>query len=144
MFNETISPRSSTHSYPSYYTISSDSEPSDPQSPILAQLQARALSTHNQSEPEPSIPSPSEQPPSPPSEPPVVTPYENPIIYNFEPPTENTPTPPTSTSPTPELEPTFPTLEEAITLFTESSMDKIRSLSENSGISDDPSALRIH
>ncbi|XP_050877567.1 uncharacterized protein LOC127081344 [Lathyrus oleraceus] len=36
MFNEPISPPSLTPSSPPYYTISSDSEPSDPQSPTLA------------------------------------------------------------------------------------------------------------
>ncbi|XP_050915503.1 uncharacterized protein LOC127130560 [Lathyrus oleraceus] len=45
MFNELTSPPSSTPSSPPYYTIFSDSEPSDPQSPTLAQLQARALAT---------------------------------------------------------------------------------------------------
>ncbi|XP_050918939.1 uncharacterized protein LOC127136425 [Lathyrus oleraceus] len=140
MFNEPISPPSSTPSSPPYYTISSDSEPSDPQSPTLAQFQAHALSIHHQPEPEATIPLPSEQPTTPPSE----TPSENPIIPNSEPPTKTTHTPPASPSPTPKPEPTFPTLEEAITLFVESLVEKIRSLSENSGISDDPSAVRIH
>ncbi|XP_050877134.1 uncharacterized protein LOC127080886 [Lathyrus oleraceus] len=144
MFNEPISPPSSTPSSPPYYTISSDSKPSDPQSPTLAQLQAHALSIYHHFEPEANIPSPSEQPPTPPSEPPIVTSSENPIIHNSEPSAETTPTPPTPTFPTPEPEPNFPTLEEAITLFVESSTKKIRSLSENFGISDNPSAVRIH
>lgn len=45
LFNEPISPPSPTTSSPPYYTISSDSDQPDPQSPTLAQLQARALST---------------------------------------------------------------------------------------------------
>ncbi|XP_050897276.1 vegetative cell wall protein gp1-like [Lathyrus oleraceus] len=176
MFNEPISPPSSTPSSPPYYTISSDSEPYDPQSLTLAQLQARALATQQKSEPEANIPPPHEQPTTPPSEQPtpppfeqptpppseqpttppskqpitppsetpIVTPFENIIIPTSEPPTETTHTPPASPSPTPEPEPTFPTLEEAITLFVESLVEKIRSLSENSGISDNPSAVRIH
>ncbi|XP_050877344.1 uncharacterized protein LOC127081101 [Lathyrus oleraceus] len=140
MFNEPISPPSSTPSSPPYYTISFDSEPSDPQSPTLAQLQTRALSTHNQPEPETNIPLPPEQPLTPQSEPHNETPSENPITHNCEPPIETTPSPPAPTSPIPEPEPTFPTLEEEITLFAESSVEKISSLSENSGISDDPSA----
>ncbi|XP_050919825.1 uncharacterized protein LOC127137403 [Lathyrus oleraceus] len=143
MFNEPISPPSSTPSSPPYYTISSDSEPSDPQSPTLAQLQARALFTHNQPEPETNIPSPSEQPPTPPFEPHNETPSENPIIHNFKPPIETTPSTPTPTSPIPKPKPTFPTLEEAVTLFVESLVEKIRSLSENSSISDDPSIARL-
>ncbi|XP_050876992.1 uncharacterized protein LOC127080738 [Lathyrus oleraceus] len=110
MFNGPISLPSSTSSSPPYYTISSDSEPSDPQSPTLAQLQARALSTHHQSEPEANIPSPSGQPPTPPFEPPIETPSEKPIIHNSEPLAETTPTPPTPKSPIPEPEPNFPTL----------------------------------
>ncbi|XP_050914819.1 extensin-like [Lathyrus oleraceus] len=144
MFNEPISPPSSTPSSPPYYTISSDSEPSDPQSPTLAQLQARALSAHNQPEPEINIPSPFKQPPTPSSEPYIETPTKNPITHHSEPPTETIPTPPEPTSPTSEPEPTLPTLEEAVTLFVESSVEKIKSLSTNSKISDDPSAVRIH
>ncbi|XP_050919261.1 proline-rich receptor-like protein kinase PERK10 [Lathyrus oleraceus] len=71
MFNEPISSPSSTPSSPSYYIISFDSEPSDPQSPTLALLQARALSTKQQSEPEANIPPPPEQPTTPPSEKPT-------------------------------------------------------------------------
>ncbi|XP_050919443.1 uncharacterized protein LOC127136987 [Lathyrus oleraceus] len=141
MFNEPISPPSSTPSPLPYYTICYDPEPADPQSPTTSQLQARALSTHHQSEPKANIPSPSEQP-TPPSEPLIETPFENPIIHNSESLVETTPTPLVSTSPTPKLEPTFPTLEETITLFAKSLVEKIRSLSENYGISDDPSARR--
>ncbi|XP_050896664.1 uncharacterized protein LOC127103452 [Lathyrus oleraceus] len=65
-----------------------------------------------------------------------------PLVSSSSP--ETIPTPPEPTSPTSELKPTSPTLEEAVSLFAESSVEKIRSLSENSGISDDPSAVRIH
>lgn len=142
--NELISPPSSTHSSPSYYNISFDTEPSDPQSPTIAHLQARTLFTQHQSEPETNIPSPSEQPPTPPSEPHIITPTENPITHPSQPPTEAIPIPPEPTSPTPEPEPPLPTLEEAITSFPESLVEKIRSLSVNSIISDDPSTMRIH
>lgn len=143
--NEPISPPSSTPSSPPYYTISSEYGQPDPQSLTLAQLQARALSTQNPpSEPETNIPSPSEQPPTPPSEPHIKNPSENPITRQSEPPTKTIPTSPALTSPTFEPEPTFPTLEEAVTLFAESSVEKIKSLSENSRISDDPSTVRIH
>ncbi|XP_050918448.1 vegetative cell wall protein gp1-like [Lathyrus oleraceus] len=144
MFNEPISPPSSTPPSPPYHTISSHSELADPQYPTLAHLQARALSTHQQSEPEANIPPPSEQPTTPPSETPIETLSENPIIPNSQPPIETTHTPPASPSLTPEPEPTFLTLEEAITLFAESSMEKIRSLSKNSGINDNPSRVSIH
>ncbi|XP_050895532.1 eukaryotic translation initiation factor 4 gamma-like [Lathyrus oleraceus] len=132
MFNEPISPPSSTPSSPPYYTIASYSEPSDPQSPTLAQLQACSLSAYNQPESETNIPSQSEQPSLPPSEPHIETPIENPITHHSKPPIETIPSSPAPTSPVSEPEPTFPTLEEAIDLFVESSMEKIKSLSENS------------
>ncbi|XP_050878810.1 proline-rich receptor-like protein kinase PERK2 [Lathyrus oleraceus] len=56
MLNEPISPISSTPSSPPYYVLSSDSEPSDPQSPTLAQIQARALASQPQPEPETNTP----------------------------------------------------------------------------------------
>ncbi|XP_050896311.1 uncharacterized protein LOC127103060 [Lathyrus oleraceus] len=175
MLNEPISPISSTPSSPPYYILSSDSEPSDSQSPTLAQLQAHALASQQQPEleantspPEQPIPPPSEQaqiptpkqPTTPPSEQPPIpppkqqttTPYETPIVPPFEhilfpasqPHADTTQTPPEFPSPNFEPEPTFPTLEEEISLFSESSVEKIRSLYENSGISDDPSVVRIH
>ncbi|KAI5399197.1 hypothetical protein KIW84_064542 [Lathyrus oleraceus] len=52
--------------------------------------------------------------------------------------------PPTSPSQVSELETTLLTLEEAITVFAESSVDKVKSLTINSGISDDPSGIRTH
>ncbi|XP_050902507.1 uncharacterized protein LOC127114227 [Lathyrus oleraceus] len=145
LFNEPISLPSSTPSSSPYYTISSDSDQPDPQSPALAQLQTLSLSTQNPpSEPETNIPSPSDQPPILPSEHHTKFPSENPITHQSEPPTETIPTPPAPTSPTFEPKTTFPTLEEAVTLFVESSMEKIISLSKNSRMSDDPSATRIH
>ncbi|XP_050916321.1 uncharacterized protein LOC127131443 [Lathyrus oleraceus] len=156
VFNKPISPPSSTPSSPPYYNISFDSdhpEPSDPQIVTLAQLQAHTLSTQNPPEPETSIPSPSEHPTSPASEHHTETRSENPVTQTSDPLTEIIPTPPepilpTSKpepiSPTSEPEPTFPTLEEAVTLFAECLLEKLRSLSENSKISDDPSTVRIH
>ncbi|XP_050888822.1 eukaryotic translation initiation factor 4 gamma-like [Lathyrus oleraceus] len=140
LFNEPISPPSS----PPYYTISFDSNPSDPQSPTLSQLQAHALFAQNPHEPKTNIPSPFEQPPTPPSEPHIEIPIGNLITHQSKPPTETIPTPSSHISPTSEPEPTFPTLDETVALFAESSVDKIRSLSENSRISDDPSVVRIH
>ncbi|XP_050876065.1 eukaryotic translation initiation factor 4 gamma-like [Lathyrus oleraceus] len=100
----------------------------------------RALSSQNPPELETNIPSPSEQPPTPPSEPHTKTTAENPITQQIEPPTKTIPTPSTPISPISEPEPIFPTLEEAVALFAESLVEKIKSLSENSRINDDPSA----
>ncbi|XP_050914137.1 eukaryotic translation initiation factor 4 gamma-like [Lathyrus oleraceus] len=95
MLSETTSPSSSSPSSPPYYVLSSDTEPSDPQSPTLAQLQARALASQHPSqlEPEPEVASPPpeqqnpttfEQPqtpppaqqPNPPPEQPIPSPSE--------------------------------------------------------------------
>ncbi|XP_050918799.1 proline-rich receptor-like protein kinase PERK2 [Lathyrus oleraceus] len=188
MLNETTSPSSSPYPQsPLYYILSSDNEPSDPQSPTLAQLQARALASQqpSHSEPEPEVTSPppkhqnptiSEQPQTPPPAQQPNPPPEQPI--NSEPqlthsPSEPNPQPeqitqspsaiPTPTtfvasitptlnlsalnSPSPSSpasatkpETTLPTLEEAIYVFAESSIEKVKSLTINSGISDDPSA----
>ncbi|XP_050919373.1 uncharacterized protein LOC127136906 [Lathyrus oleraceus] len=158
MLNEPISPISSSPSSPPYYILSYDSEPSDPQSPTLAQLHARALASQQQLEPEANTPPPeqltqppSEQPQNPPPEQPTTPPFETTIVPPIEkiitptsqPPAGTTQTPPTSPSPNSKPENTSP-LEEATSLFAESSVEKIRSLSENSGINDDPSAVRIH
>ncbi|XP_050919606.1 uncharacterized protein LOC127137164 [Lathyrus oleraceus] len=144
LFNELISPRSSTPSSPPYYNISSNSDESDFQSPTLAQVQARALYTQNPYVPKTITPSLYKHPQTPPFEPHIETPSENPITQQTEPPTETIPTPPTPIPTTSEPESTFLTLEEAIVLFDESIMEKIRSLSKNSRINDDPSAVRIH
>ncbi|XP_050887653.1 extensin-like [Lathyrus oleraceus] len=61
MLNETTSPSSSpSPQSPPYYELSSDTKPSDPQSPTLAQLQACALASQqpSHSEPVPEFPSP--------------------------------------------------------------------------------------
>ncbi|XP_050876746.1 uncharacterized protein LOC127080469 [Lathyrus oleraceus] len=102
--------------------------------------------------PEQPTTTPSEQPPTPPleqqttppSETPIVPPFKHITIPTSQPPADTTQTPPESPSPNSKPEPIFPTLEEAISLFVESSVEKIKPLSENSGISGDPSAVRIH
>ncbi|XP_050895315.1 pollen-specific leucine-rich repeat extensin-like protein 2 [Lathyrus oleraceus] len=192
MLNETTSPSSSSSPQsPSYYILSSDNGPSNPQSPTLAHLQARALASQqpSHSEPEPEVTSPplehqnpttSEQPqtpspaqqPNPPPEQPINSepqPIHSPAEPNSQPKQttlspSSIPTPPTSvasitptlnlgdtnppspSSPTSSTEPetTFPTLEEAIKVFLESSVDKIKSLTINSGISDDPSKAKAN
>ncbi|XP_050908784.1 uncharacterized protein LOC127122506 [Lathyrus oleraceus] len=134
MVNEPISSISFTPSSPPYYILSFDSEPCDPQSPPLAQLQARALALQQQPEleantppPEQPVPPlseqpqtpPSEQPQNPPPEQPTTSPSDTPIIPpsgNIIIPTSQTPvdtnqTLPTSPSPDTELETTFHTLE---------------------------------
>ncbi|XP_050916533.1 uncharacterized protein LOC127131663 [Lathyrus oleraceus] len=87
---------------------------------------------------------PPEQTTTSPSDIPTIPPSEYIIITTPQTPTDATQTPPSSTSPNQEPEPAFPTLEEAITLFAESLMEKIKSLYVNSGINDDPSIVRIH
>ncbi|XP_050915522.1 vegetative cell wall protein gp1-like [Lathyrus oleraceus] len=65
MLNETTSPSSSpSPQSPSYYTLSSDTEPSDPHSLTLAQLQNRALASQQptHSSPEPEVTSPPSEP----------------------------------------------------------------------------------
>ncbi|XP_050877382.1 uncharacterized protein LOC127081143 [Lathyrus oleraceus] len=187
MMNETTSQSSSpSPQSPPYYVFSSDNEPSDPQSPTLAQLQARAPASQqpSHSEPESKVTSPppehpnpttSEHPQTPPPTQQQNPPPEQPIKSEPQPihspsepnshpgQTTSSPsailTPPTSVaSITPTLnlgdtnppspsslasatipETTFHTLEEAIQVFVESSIEKINSLTINSGISDDPS-----
>ncbi|XP_050918420.1 extensin-like [Lathyrus oleraceus] len=78
MLNETTLPSSSSPSSPPYYILSSDNEPSDPQSPTLAQLQARALASQqpSQTEHEPEVTSPPhEQQNPPPSDQPQTPPF---------------------------------------------------------------------
>ncbi|XP_050897605.1 classical arabinogalactan protein 9-like [Lathyrus oleraceus] len=160
MLNETTSPSSSTPSSPPYYILSSDNEPSDPQSPTLAQLQARALASQQPPQREPEVTSPppeqhtnqpseqpqtslSEQPttspsehqPSPPPEQTTPPPSDIPplpiskdIIIPTQNPADTNPTPPSSPSSNPEPETAFPILEEAITLFAESLVEKIKDL----------------
>ncbi|XP_050878250.1 proline-rich receptor-like protein kinase PERK8 [Lathyrus oleraceus] len=78
MLNETTSPSSSpSPQSPPYYTLSSDTETSDPHSPTLGQLQNRALASQQptHSSPEPEVTSPPPEIPNtttsdpPPSEP---------------------------------------------------------------------------
>ncbi|XP_050909246.1 proline-rich receptor-like protein kinase PERK12 [Lathyrus oleraceus] len=155
LFNAPISPPSSTPSSTPYYDISSDSdqpEPTDPPSLTLAQLQANILSNQNPFEPETAIPSPSEHPTTPQSEPqpistyelPTEPPSEDPITQTSNSPTETNPTPPETILPASDPEPTFPTLEAAVALFSESLAEKLRSMSENTKLSDNPSEVRIH
>ncbi|KAI5407495.1 hypothetical protein KIW84_053668 [Lathyrus oleraceus] len=86
MLNETTSPSSSpSPQSPPYYVLSSDNEPSDPQSPPLAHLQARALASQQPShpEPKPEVTSPPPEHPNPTtSEPPQTPPpTQNNQIY---------------------------------------------------------------
>ncbi|XP_050896535.1 proline-rich receptor-like protein kinase PERK10 [Lathyrus oleraceus] len=83
--------------------------------------------------PEQPTPSPSEHQPSPPPEqttPPLydipLLPTTEDIIIPTQNPVDTNPTPPSSPSSNPEPETAFPTLEEAITLFAESSLEKIK------------------
>ncbi|XP_050915428.1 uncharacterized protein LOC127130465 [Lathyrus oleraceus] len=68
ILNETTSlSSSSSPQSPPYYELSSDTEPSDPHSPILAQLQDRALASQKPSHPnpEPEVTSPPPEHPNP-------------------------------------------------------------------------------
>ncbi|XP_050890111.1 uncharacterized protein LOC127095471 [Lathyrus oleraceus] len=68
MLNETTSPSSSpSPQSPPYYELSSDTEPSDPHSPTMAQLQDRALASQKPSHlnPEPEVTSPPPKHPNP-------------------------------------------------------------------------------
>ncbi|KAI5389543.1 hypothetical protein KIW84_074997 [Lathyrus oleraceus] len=126
--NETTSSSSSSES-PPYFTISSYTEPFDPSSPTLAQLQTQNLASQQpqQSPPEPEVTSP-------PIEQPNLTPSD---VQPSDPSTSDIPPPNTSaepqtlnlsppTSPPLPSEPqnSLPTLEEAIMLFAGASVDK--------------------
>ncbi|XP_050919763.1 vegetative cell wall protein gp1-like [Lathyrus oleraceus] len=87
---------------------------------------------------------PPEQTTPPPSDTPNIPPFEDFFIPTSQTPADTTQTLPTSRTPNQEPEPAFPTLEEAIMLFAESSVEKIKSLSINSDISDDPSIVKIY
>ncbi|XP_050919757.1 uncharacterized protein LOC127137328 [Lathyrus oleraceus] len=137
--NKTTSPSSSSSpESPPYYTLSSDTEPSDPHSPTLAQLQTRALAsqqpTHSISEPEVTS-SPTEDPNTTTSDPPPSEPIHaetQPLNSDIPPPNTfaepQTPTlnlsPPNSPPQASKPENTLPTLEEAIMVFVEASVDK--------------------
>ncbi|XP_050889847.1 non-classical arabinogalactan protein 31-like [Lathyrus oleraceus] len=147
LLNEAISPPSLTPSSPPYYDLSSDSEQpetTDLPSQTLAQLQSITLSNQPPFVPETSVPSPSEPQTKPPSEPPTEPPSEPPTEQPSEPPTETIHTSSESINPSSEPEPTFPTLEKSFALFSESSAVKLRTLSEQSSLSDNPSEVRNH
>ncbi|XP_050909606.1 uncharacterized protein LOC127123429 [Lathyrus oleraceus] len=98
MLNETTSPSSSpSPQSPPYYELPSDTEPSDPHSPTLAQLQDHALASQK-----PSYPNPEPEVTSPPLENPNITPSEP--IHSESQPSEPThsdiPQPITSADPT--------------------------------------------
>ncbi|XP_050920400.1 uncharacterized protein LOC127138038 [Lathyrus oleraceus] len=71
---------------------------------------------------------PPEQTPSSPSNIPTIPTSEDIIIPTLQTPADTNQIPPSSPSPNSEPKPAFPTLEEAITLFAESSVEKIKSL----------------
>ncbi|XP_050895821.1 uncharacterized protein LOC127102498 [Lathyrus oleraceus] len=159
MLNKTTSPSSSSSpESPPYYNISTDTEPSDPPSPTLAQLQTRALASQQptQPTPEPKVTSsPTEEPNTTTSDPPsseTIHAEPQPSNSDIPPPTTSAepqtptlnPSPPTSPPLASEPENTLPTLEEAIMVFAEASVNKVKSLTINSGINDDPSAIRTH
>ncbi|XP_050909541.1 uncharacterized protein LOC127123359 [Lathyrus oleraceus] len=144
--NKSFSSLSLTPSSPSYYNISYDSENPDPSSPTMAQLQATTLSKPSPSIPDTFVPSPSapqiEPPFEPQTEPPSELSSEPPTGQPHEPPTETIPTSPKPNNPASDPEPTFPTLEDLVALFSESSTVKLRSLSEQFKLSDNPSEVR--
>ncbi|XP_050909736.1 eukaryotic translation initiation factor 4 gamma-like [Lathyrus oleraceus] len=117
--------------------------------------------------PEQPIPSPSEPQPNPPPQQPIPSssePQPNPqpeqttsspsvipspptsvaTIIPIQNPDDTNQTPPSSPAFDSEPETAFPILEEAIIVFAESSVEKIKCLSINSGINDDPFTVRIH
>ncbi|XP_050877493.1 proline-rich receptor-like protein kinase PERK2 [Lathyrus oleraceus] len=132
MLNETTSPSSSSSpESPPYYNLSSDTEPSDPHSPTLAQLQTRALAFQQptQSIPEPEVTSsPTDDLNTTTSDPPPSEPiHAETQPHNSEIPPPNTSVEPQTptlnlslpTSPPQASEPenTLLTLEEAIKVF---------------------------
>ncbi|XP_050918407.1 eukaryotic translation initiation factor 4 gamma-like [Lathyrus oleraceus] len=136
LLNEPISPPSSTPSSPPYYDLSSDADQPntpDPSSPTLAQLQDTSTSEQTLSVPETYEPTPSLSAPS--SAPSLTLPTSEPPTEPFD----TTPIPSNPINPTSEPEPTFLTLEESFALFSECSIVKLRTLSEQSSLSDNPS-----
>ncbi|XP_050890958.1 uncharacterized protein LOC127096433 [Lathyrus oleraceus] len=93
---------------------------------------------------EPQTESLSEPQTKPPSEPPTESSSEPPTAQASDAPTETTPTSLEPINPSFAPEPSFPTLEEAVALFSESSAVKLRTLSEQSSLSDNPSKVRNH
>ncbi|KAI5409756.1 hypothetical protein KIW84_055275 [Lathyrus oleraceus] len=152
--NQTTSSSSNPES-PPYLILSSDPEPSDPASPTLAHLYSLNQNTQQPTQPPPEVTSPSTvQPTLIPSElqpsdlhtsetiPPNTSaepePEPEPQTLNLSPPNS----PPQTSEPEPEH--SMPTLEEAIMLFAGASVQKVKSLTINSGISDDPDSVRTH
>ncbi|XP_050878701.1 extensin-like [Lathyrus oleraceus] len=92
ILNETTSPSSSSPSSPPYYILSSDNEPSDPQSPTPTQLQAHALASQqpSQTEPKPEVTSP---PPKQQNPPPYDQPQTPPPAQPNPPPEQPIPSP---------------------------------------------------
>ncbi|XP_050885576.1 uncharacterized protein LOC127091084 [Lathyrus oleraceus] len=141
LINEPISPPSSTPSSPPYYDLSFNADQTDihdPSSLTLAQLQDTTTSEQALSIPETSEHTPSLS--TPPSAPSLTLPTSEPPTK----PSETTPIPSDPINPTSESEPTFPTLEDSFALFSESSAVKLRTLSEQFGLSDNPSEVRTH
>ncbi|KAI5387729.1 hypothetical protein KIW84_073720 [Lathyrus oleraceus] len=152
--NQTTS-SSSTPESPPYLILSSDPEPSDPASPTLAHLYSLNQNTQQPTQPPPEVTSPStEQPTLIPSELQPSDLHTSEIIppnTSAEPEPEPEPepqtlnlSPPNSPPQTSEPEHSLPTLEEAIMLFAGASVQKVKSLTINSGISDDPDSVRTH
>jgi hypothetical protein len=174
---------------PPYVTVSSDPEPSDPDSPTIATLYAHRLASQQQTltqsevtsplqtslPPQQTTTLPSETQPSdpftsnitPPIIPAVPEPDSDPLDLNplyasspslqpeadseLQPEAESEPqtlnlSPPNSPphSPEPEPELTIPTLEEAIRQVAEASIQKVKSLANNSEVSDDPKSVRTN
>lgn len=90
------------------------------------------------------MPSPFEPQTEPPSKPQREPPSEPPAEQPSKPPTDTIHTSPEPINLASEPESTFPTLEEPVALFSESSVVKLRSLSEQSKLSDSPSKVRNH
>ncbi|KAI5434087.1 hypothetical protein KIW84_021087 [Lathyrus oleraceus] len=128
---------------------SSGSRPPTPLNEPSAQLQTQNLASQQpqQNPPEPEVTSP-------PIEQPNLTPSDiQPSDLNtFDTPPPNTSakprtlnlSPPTSSPLPSEPQNSLPTLEEAIMLFAGASVEKVKFMTINSGISDDPSSVRTH
>jgi hypothetical protein len=152
----TSSSSSSAPESPPYLNLSSDPEYSDPNSPTLAQIQAQNLASQQPTQSEvtspppeqttniPSEDQPSETQPSdlhtsditPPNTSAEPEPEPEPLTLNLSPPTS----PPHTSEP----DLSIPTLEEAIMLVAGASVQKVKSLTTNSEVSDDPDSVRTH
>jgi hypothetical protein len=158
MNQTTSSSSSSDPESPPYLILSSDPEYSDPNSPTLAQIQAQNLASQQptQSEvtsppPEQTTNIPSEDQPSEAQPSDLHTSDITPPNTSAEPEPEAEPepltlnlSPPTSSPQTSEPNLSVPTLEEAIMLVAGASVQKVKSLTINSEVSDDPDSVRTH